>query len=107
MNTESPSNNVGPALPRQPNRKQRRAMGSVVRRQKKEIGKRKSAVAYCYGKVLEFFKGDQTKTELWFKTSNPLLGNVSPIDMVRLGRFAKLVHFVETSLAENEAPPHA
>lgn len=104
MNTESPSNNVGPAITRQANRKARRAAGSVVRRQNKVIAKRKSAVAYIYGKVMAFFQGDQAKTEAWFKTANPLLGGASPVDMIKLGRLVKLVRFVETSLAENAAP---
>src|SRR6476620_9295076 len=35
--------------------------------------------------VAEFFK-DATKTNLWFKTPNPMLGNIPPIEMIRMGR---------------------
>ena len=44
--------------------------------------------------VAEYFKGDAEKTALWFKAQNPLLGYVSPRDMIRLGRYKKLMKFV-------------
>lgn len=53
-------------------------------------------------KVAEYFDGDLEKTALWFSLENPLLGNVSPRDMIRLGRFKKLFKFILNSLAENK-----
>lgn len=53
--------------------------------------------------VAQFFEGDPVKTELWFKTSNPLLGNISPRDMIRSGRSQKLLKFILNALAENKA----
>ncbi len=44
---------------------------------------------------------DQEKTMLWFQVPNPLLGGHSPRDMIRVGRFKKLLHFVQTALDEN------
>lgn len=42
--------------------------------------------------VAEHFNS-ATKAALWFKVSNPMLGNISPRSMIRAGRF-KAVHRV-------------
>jgi hypothetical protein len=55
------------------------------------------------GLVAQFFAGDVAKTALWFKTKNPLLGNVSPRDMIRNGHSEKLRRFVMSALEENAA----
>lgn len=44
--------------------------------------------------VAEYFKGEPQKTALWFRTPNPLLGDISPRDMIRFGRYKKLMKFV-------------
>lgn len=49
--------------------------------------------------VHSFFK-DQTKTMLWFKVPNPMLGDVAPRDMIKVGRFKKLLKFIQTALEE-------
>ena len=54
--------------------------------------------------VAQFFEGDAEKTALWFTMPNPLLGNVAPRDMLRVGRFRRLYQFILDALAEN-APP--
>lgn len=51
--------------------------------------------------VAEHFQGDAKKTAIWFTMLNPLLGNVTPRDMVRFGRYKKLFKFVVNALAEN------
>jgi hypothetical protein len=51
--------------------------------------------------VAQFFGGDVHKTELWFRLPNPLLGNVSPRDMIRYGRYETMRDFIYTSLSEN------
>jgi hypothetical protein len=51
--------------------------------------------------VAEHFKGDIRKTVLWFQIKNPALGNISPRDMIRYGRYQKLVKFVQNALAGN------
>lgn len=52
--------------------------------------------------VAEAFSGDQQKTALWFKTHNPLLGNVTPRDMIRLGRYKKLLQFILDAREETQ-----
>lgn len=53
------------------------------------------------GKVLSYFEGDSEKTTIWFRTDNTLLGGVSPMRMVQIGRLKKLEKFVKNSLAGN------
>ncbi len=55
----------------------------------------------CYRLVGEFFKGDKKKTNLWFESKNPLLGNVSPDDMLEMGRGWKLLKFLQAQLDGN------
>ena len=50
--------------------------------------------------VANHFK-DEKKTILWFQTPNPMLGNVSPRDMIMAGRFRKLLKFIQTALEKN------
>jgi hypothetical protein len=51
--------------------------------------------------VVGFFEGDVNRAALWFRLPNPLLGDLSPRDMIRYGRFARLREFVVEALAEN------
>lgn len=51
--------------------------------------------------VAEFFEGDGRKTLLWFTLPNPMLGNVSPRDMIRFGRYKRLSKFIANALLEN------
>lgn len=50
--------------------------------------------------VAEQFSGDLNKTKLWFSTANPLLGDVAPSDMIRVGREKKLLSFVQKARYE-------
>lgn len=52
--------------------------------------------------VAEHFQGDGAKTALWFTMPNPLLGNISPRDMIRFGRYKKLLKFIVNALSENK-----
>jgi len=54
--------------------------------------------------VCKFF-GNKNKAALWFNTPNPLLGGVSPVDTISLGKVDKLLKFIRNCLAENEPPP--
>ncbi|KKK66828.1 hypothetical protein LCGC14_2960180 [marine sediment metagenome] len=47
-------------------------------------------------------KAKQEKALTWFKTPNPLLGNVSPIDMIRSGRSDKLCKWIDQTIREGE-----
>jgi antitoxin Xre/MbcA/ParS-like protein len=59
-------------------------------------------IATLLNLVAQFFEGDQEKTLLWFKTPNPMLGNISPRDMIRFGRYKKLLKFVQNAISENQ-----
>ena len=54
--------------------------------------------------VAGFFEGKRDKTYLWFTVPNPLLGGVTPRQMIRLGRFNKLLRLVTQAIAENRRP---
>jgi hypothetical protein len=51
--------------------------------------------------VVGFFEGDVAKTALWFRLPNPMLGDISPRDMIRFGRYEKVQQFVLDALNEN------
>jgi len=55
-------------------------------------------VAAMCNLVAEIFDGDIEKAKAWFKAVNPLLGDVAPRDMVRLGRVERLRIFIGSSL---------
>jgi hypothetical protein len=50
--------------------------------------------------VMDYFSGDIAKTHLWFTTRNPLLGNLSPREMIRLGLYRKVLRFVQEARAQ-------
>jgi hypothetical protein len=56
----------------------------------------------AFALVKGFFGGDSEKALLWMRTSNPLLGGVTPREMIVAGRSAKLLKFVEEALSENK-----
>ena len=67
----------------------------------REVLERLEEIANICALVAQFFEGDVAKTALWFRTRNLLLGDISPRDMIRFGRYAKLRQFVMEALAEN------
>jgi len=69
----------------------------------KELAERVNEWAVALSLVAQYFK-DEQKTVLWFKTTNPLLGNISPREMIRIGRFKKLYRFILNALSENQRP---
>jgi hypothetical protein len=68
----------------------------------KELHDRLKEWAILVNLVAEHFKGDATKTALWFTTPNPLLGNIIPRDMIRIGRYKKLFKFIYEAIAGNK-----
>jgi hypothetical protein len=72
-----------------------------------EVQHRMTEIANICALVAQFFEGDAVKTALWFKTKNPMLGGISPRDMIRFGRYEKLQDFVFDALDDNHAaePP--
>ena len=67
----------------------------------KEVLDRLHEFANICGLVAQFLAGDAAKTALWFRTVNPMLGNISPRDMIRYGRYDKLRQFVMNALEED------
>ena len=57
-------------------------------------------IAIVCNLVAQMLGGSPQKTVLWFRTKNPLLGDVSPRDMVRLGRFDRLRRFIVGAMSE-------
>ncbi|MGQ0525248.1 MAG: hypothetical protein ACT4P8_16505 [Betaproteobacteria bacterium] len=70
----------------------------------REVLERLTEIAVVCSLVAQFFEGDAVKTKLWFQTRNPLLGNLSPRDMIRYGRYEKLRRFVMDALVESGIP---
>lgn len=52
--------------------------------------------------VNRFFNGDQTRIHEWWRTSNPLLGGVSPNEMIGMGFEDKLYAFVKQAEFHND-----
>ena len=67
----------------------------------KELEDRMREWAIAIAHVASYFK-DPEKTGLWFQVPNPQLGNVTPRDMIRFGRFKKLHRFILNALSQNE-----
>lgn len=51
--------------------------------------------------ILNFFKGDIEKTELWFWSKNPSLANTTPEEYSKMHGEDKLMYFIESQLSEN------
>lgn len=66
----------------------------------RELLERVAEWGLALNSVGNFFK-DVKRTVLWFQTPNPMLGNISPREMIRMGRFKKLWIFIQTALEEN------
>jgi len=67
----------------------------------KELKQRLREWASALEKVADFFRGDVNKTIQWFQLPNPMLGNISPRDMIRYGRFNRLYSFILSSIDQN------
>jgi hypothetical protein len=72
----------------------------------KEVREHLENIANICNLVFQFFQ-DDVKTKLWLQTPNPMLGNVSPRDMLRFGRYAKLLRFINQAMEEGSAGAEA
>lgn len=70
------------------------------RKAPRDLTERLSEIAATCTLVAQFFEGNAIKTELWFRTGNPLMGDVSPRDMIRSGAHQRLRRFVLNALNE-------
>ena len=69
------------------------------------VAERLRELANIANLVAEFFNGDAQKVGLWFELANPMLGNISPRNMIRSGRYKRLLNFVlDAREAETAAP---
>ncbi|MCB0638359.1 MAG: DUF2384 domain-containing protein [Lewinella sp.] len=66
-----------------------------------DLKERLEQIANICNLVAEFFDGDAEKTALWFRTPNPMLGDLSPRDMIRYGRYKRLQKFVMNAREES------
>jgi hypothetical protein len=68
------------------------------------VAERLRELANIANLVGEYFDGDVQKVGLWFELQNPMLGNISPRNMIRGGRHKRLLNFVlDACEAENAA----
>lgn len=71
----------------------------------KQVLERLEEIGSIANMVAQIFEGDAQKTSLWFRTKNPMLGDISPRDMIRLGRYDRLRKFVINAIIDmNEKP---
>lgn len=66
----------------------------------RDLKERLEQIANICNLVAEYFKGDSAKTALWFRTINPMLGEITPRDMIHFGRYKKLLKFVAQARSE-------
>lgn len=71
------------------------------KRMPEELRERLTQWATALNLVAGFFH-DEKKTIIWFFMPNPLLGGMTPRNMIRIGRFKKLLNFIQTALDENQ-----
>lgn len=69
------------------------------------VRERLQEIAITINLVAKVFEGNADKTVAWFQTRNPLLGDISPRDMIRLGRFERLRKFIFQAMTEDERRP--
>lgn len=69
----------------------------------RDLRERLEEIANICNLVAQYFEGDGRKTALWFRTKNPLLGEISPRDMIRFGRYDKLRRFVIGAQVDRDA----
>ena len=71
------------------------------------VRQRLSEIANIANLVGDYFHGDARKVGLWFQLANPLLGNIAPRDLIRIGHYQKVLSFVldarEAQLASEQA----
>lgn len=59
-------------------------------------------IAAMINLVARQFDGDAEKSAAWFRARNPMLGDVSPLDMIRQGRHDRLRGFIERAVGKQD-----
>lgn len=62
--------------------------------------KREEVLDNIFDLLMEYFDGDKAKVHLWLEAPNPLLGNINPHYMIKIGREEKLLKFIKGALDE-------
>ena len=70
------------------------------------VRERLEEIANTINMVAKVFNGDSEKTVAWFRARNPLLGDVSPRDMIRLGKYDRLRKFIISAMSANSSQMH-
>lgn len=65
-----------------------------------QVRERFEEIANTINLVAQAFDGDIEKTVAWFKARNPLLGDISPKEMIRLDRYERLRKFIINAMVE-------
>ena len=68
-----------------------------------QMRERLEEIASTINMVAKEFDGDAEKTAAWFRARNPMLGDVSPRDMIRLGRYERLRKFIINAMIDRMA----
>lgn len=68
-----------------------------------QVRERLEEIGITINLVAKVFNGDAEKTAVWFRARNPLLGDVAPRDMIRLGRFERLRKYIIGAMSTNDA----
>lgn len=68
-----------------------------------EVRDRMEEIAQTANLVAQAFEGDVERTVTWFRTANPLLGDIAPRDMIRMGRYERLRKFIINAMLERQA----
>ncbi len=64
-----------------------------------ELKERLEEIGNLINLTAGYFHGDLIKTTLWFNTKNPLLGEMSPKEMIAFGRYEKLRKFILNAIS--------
>lgn len=86
---------------------QARKLSDALAKQEERLRQSANTVLEAQRLVRTFFEGSRDKTRQWFRSQNPLLGHLSPNELIGLRREEKLLEFIRTQLAENVGPPLA
>lgn len=62
-------------------------------------------VADTINMVASLFAGDLNKTAAWLRAINPMLGDIAPRDMIRLGKYEQLHQFVTAAIGARRGQP--
>lgn len=68
-------------------------------RMPRELKERLEEIGNLINLTANYFNGDLSKTTLWFNTRNPLLGDMSPKEMIAFGRYEKLRKFILNAIS--------